>query len=284
MTESTVWIDPDGVTWPLEVDWDVSGRFMPRVEYVADGVPGMPGEFFRDVRHGVREFMLSVDMTGATESVLRATLRSFVASMDPTRGAGRIRVTSPIADQREILCRYSAGLEMEERLGDSGPTWQRVGIKFIAHDPYWSGVSPVSSPAWTVSDAPNFFPILPINLTASELVVDEIVTNDGDVDAWPVWTITGPGSLVKLVNNTTGQTTYFPAISIGVGETVTIDTRPGVKSVLLNNGTNLYPLLDPTSALWPLQRGTNSVRLEMSGIDSTASSLQVTYYQRYLSP
>jgi hypothetical protein len=99
-----------------------------------------------------------------------------------------------------------------------------------------------------------------------------------------VWTVAGPGSLVKLVNNGNGQALYFPAIALGSGETITIDTRPGVKAVLLNNGTNMYPLLDPTSALWPLLRGANSIRLEMSGVDSLASSLQVTYYQRYLSP
>jgi phage-related protein len=284
LTESTAWIDPDGVTWPLEVDWDVSGRFMPRVEFVSDGVPGQPGEFFREARHGVREFMLSVDITGTTEANLRSTLRSFVASMDPTRGAGRIRVTSPVGDQREIVCRYSAGLEMEERLGGSGPNWQQAAIKFVAHDPYWYDVSPTSKTFTVTALVPSFFPIFPLRLTASELAVDDTVDNTGDVAAWPVWTVNGPGSGIKLSNLTTGRLIYLPSTTLVAGQTLVIDTRPGYKSTVIDSTTNSYSALSADSSLWALERGVNIVRLEMSGADNDYSGLTLSYHRRFLSP
>lgn len=285
MTETTEWFDADGASLALDVDWDVSGRFMPKIEAESDGIPGRAGAVLRQTRHGVREFVMGVWVQGVGDTGLRTALRSMVDRMDPTRGAGRIRVTSPLGDQREITCYYAAGLEMAERLGDaSGPDFQRIPLAFTAYDPYWYDVSPVSSPVWTVTDAPSFFPFFPLRLTASELVVDEIITNGGSVEAWPVWTIRGPGAGAKLTNTTTGQYLYFPALTLGAGQYITVDTRPGVKSVLLDDGTNLYPQLDTGSSLWPLQRGDNAIRLEMSGVSVTDSSLQVSYWRRYLSP
>lgn len=283
--EVTQWIDPDGVTTTLEVDWDAAGRFMPRVEFEADGVPGQPGEYFRNVRHGVREFMLAVDITGTDDADLRANMREIVARMDPTRGAGRIRVTSPVGDQREIMCRYASGLGMTEKLGDdSGETWQRAAVSFLAHDPYWYDVSPNSQTFDVTPLVPSFFPIFPLKLTASELAVDAVVDNTGDVDTWPVWTIQGPGSVIKLSNLTTGKYLSFPAGALSTGQSLVIDTRPRRKTVLLGDGTNAYSSMDTTSSLWPLVRGINTVRLEMSGVDNTVSNLSLTYWRRYLSP
>jgi hypothetical protein len=285
VTETTVWIDPDGVSTTLEVNWDVSGRFMPPIRFVSEGVPGQPGEFFRDVSHGPRDFLMAVDLTAATEPALRTLMRSFVASMDPTRGSGKVRVTSPVGDQREIACWYSAGLEMEEKLGDnSGPTWQQVPLKMRAIDPYWYDVSAQSQSFATAVNTASFFPFFPLKLTSSEIAVDDEVTNDGDVASWPQWTITGPGSVIKLSNLTTGKYTYFPTGSLLSGQSIYIDTRPGVKSVTYDDGSNAYPAMSTGSSLWPLERGVNAIRLEMSGADNVLSELNLTYYRRYLSP
>lgn len=283
--EITEWIDPDGVATTLEVDWDVAGRFMPAVEFEADGVPGQPGAYFRDVQHGVREFMLAIDITGADDIGLRTNMRNLVARMDPTRGAGKIRVTSPLGDQREIVCRYVSGLGMTEKLGDaSGETYQRAAVSFLAHDPYWYDVSPTSQTFAVDPLVPSFFPIFPLKLTASELAVEAAVDNTGDVETWPVWTVTGPGSVIVLRNLTTSKTISFSTGALTASETLVIDTRPGYKTVKLGDGTNMYPSLDTTSALWPLVRGTNTIRLEMSGVDNDVSSLNLSYWRRYLSP
>jgi phage-related protein len=293
MSETVEWIDADGVTLTLsgpgvttyQVDWGVSGRYMPKIEVQVDSIPGRAGGVLRGARHGVHEFVLPLSLAASTESSLRTLLRSLVDCMDPTRGQGRIRVTSPLGDQREITCAYAAGLEMEEKLGDSsGPGFQACPLAMVAYDPYWYDVSPVSSPVWTVTDAPTFFPILPIRLTASELVVDEVISNSGSVEAWPVWTIRGPGADILLTNQTTGQYLQFKSsFSLGDGQFVTIDTRPGVKAVTLDDGTNLYDQLEAASSLWPLRRGDNAVRLEMSAV-TAVSSLQVSYWRRYLAP
>lgn len=284
MSEVLQWIDPYGVSTTLDVEWEVSGRFMPKIETQVDGVPGEPGGLLRETRHGVREFVLTVWQSAGSDTALRTALRAFVKAMDPVRGNGKIRVTSPLGDQREITCRYATGLGMDEKLGDSsGPDYQKIPLGFVAYDPYWYDVSPTSK-SFALTSVPSFFPIFPLRLTASQLVVDDTVTNAGDVVAWPVWTITGPGSAVTLRNSTAGLLISIPSITLTAGQVLTIDTRPGAKSVTLNDGTSLFSSIDHTvSQLWSLREGVNAIRLEMTGI-TAASALSVSYYQRYLSP
>ena len=282
--EVTEWVDTDGNVTPLGIEWDARGRFMPKLKFDSEGVPGQPGERFREVRHDVREMLLPMRVTAASPEALHTELRAMVDRMDPTRGPGKIRVTSVLGDQREVECFYSAGLEMDEKIDDSsGPTWQTMAMSFTAFDPYWYDVSP-NARTFSVTETPKFFPIFPLRLTSSEIVVDETVTVDGSVDTWPVWTISGPGSGIRLSNLTTGKFLYFTTLTLTAGQTITIDTRPGAKTVLLDDGTNLFGQLFVYSSLWPLVRGVNQISLEMAGAAPGASELTLSYKQRYLTP
>lgn len=291
MSETFTWIDADGgflviggpSTNTYQVDWKATGRFMPKPRIQSHGVPGQPGAVLDGVDHDVRDFVLPLSIAATSEANLRVLLRDLMTRMNPKRGQGKIRVTSPIGDQREITCLYAAGLEGDETEGVSGPQFQAFPLAFTAFDPYWYDVSP-SSKTFTLTALPNFFPIFPVRLTASQLVVDDNVTNGGDEETWPVWTITGPGVSVTLRNSSSDQLISIPSITLTAGQVLTIDTRPGVKSVLLNDGTDMFSSVDHTvSTLWPLRIGVNAIRLEMSGI-SAASALSVSYYQRYLTP
>lgn len=284
MTEVVQWIGPDGVSTTLE-HMEFTNRFMPPVKFDADGVPGQPGEVFREVEHGTREFGVVFDVVASGESNTRAAIRAMVKKLDPKKGPGRFRVTSPVGDQREITCRYSGGAGLVEKVGDdSGPDWQQFPTTFLAHDPYWYDTSPIEQTFTITADAPNFFPILPIHLAASELAVVSSTDNSGDVEAWPVWTITGPGSGIKLSNLTTGRFTWLPSLVLAAGQVLVIDSNPGAKSVFVDGSVNAYPALSNDSSLWPFDIGMNGVSLEMSGADNAVSELSMRYYRRYLSP
>lgn len=285
MTETVKWIAPDGLVYTLNVPWDVQDRYMPPIQFQSDPVPGQPGEYFREVEFGVHEFVLPFDVIGTSEADLRSQIRVAMSALNPKRGVGKLRVTSPIGDEREINCRVSAGLGLSEALGEhSGPTWQRFPASFIAHDPFWYDVSPTTK-NFTITSTPNFFPLFPVRLVASQIVAYETVTNTGDEEAWPIWTITGPGSVVKLSNLTTGKVIYFPNLSLTSGQRMYIDTRPGYKTVTYDDGSSAYTSMStsPLSELWSLDLGANVIQLEMSG-STVASSLSMQYTRRYLSP
>lgn len=125
-----------------------------------------------------------------------------------------------------------------------------------------------------------FFPIFPLTLVNSSLFASLTVANDGDVVAWPIWTIEGPGSSISIRNQSTGAILSLTGVSLLAGESIQIDTRPNRRSIT-KAGVNLFPYLSSTSTLWSLQRGDNGIQVEMGGT-TDASRTTLRFTERYL--
>lgn len=283
MSEAIEWIDPTGEALLLDVDWSVTGRFSPPSILEVQKTPGQSGARVLDVQHDVAKWSLAHWLDGVDEADLRVRLRDLSRRMDPRRGVGRVRVTSPVGDRREMYCRVTDGLGVDETLGsDAGITSQRLKQTFTGHDPYWYAVDDTVlswSGGLTVA---TFFPFFPIHLTASESLVDELVTNDGDVETWPVWRFTGPLTGITAQNLTTGQS-WSVAATVANPQTITVDTRPGAKTVTRDDGLNLFPGLSTASRLWALAPGPNQVRISIGGFEAQTAA-QLTLRPRYLAP
>lgn len=284
MAETILWVDPEDGLTELDCEWDATGRFAPLPVFEADGVPGQPGMRLRAVRHDVHEFGMKFWFYDTTEEALRSTLRSVVYKMDPTRGVGRLRVVAPAGDSREIFCHVSSGLGISEVLGeDAGIYSQRITATFIAHDPYWYAVGDTAIVYTGDVETATFFPFFPLRLSAGSVFVDDNdINNPGDLEAWPVWTVAGPASNIVISNLTTEQSITLNT-TLSSGQSVTIDTRPGAKTVLDDSGTSLFSLLTATSSLWSLAQGNNHIQVALDSTSST-SSLRLAFRPRYLTP
>lgn len=285
MSETITWIDADGTSYQLSGQSDrgvlqgLQGRFMPPFRRTEDVVPLQPGARLRDVQADAREVDVPISFKSASATALRTQVRAFLLRFSPARGDGKLRVTGPGGDQRELICRYAGGMELDEGQGVYGAAFQRAVLTFRAVDPYWYATSATVA-TYTTGEVATFFPFFPLRISASEIFADATVDNGGDVETWPEWIVTGPGSSIVLRNLTTGK-----LLSIGTtladGETATVDTAPGAKKVEKNDGTNLFSTLSSDSSLWPLERGSNSIRIEMTGATAD-SSVQLTFTPRYL--
>lgn len=283
--ESVAWIDPEGeVTTFSRVELNLAGRFFPSLLIDDELVPGQVGSRLREIRHGPLEFSAAVWVSAATETALRTAVRQAVYALDPTRGTGTWRNTGPGGDQRDLRCVVTDGLGLAENESSSGRWAQRLALAFKAHDPYWEASSDTVED-FALGTAPSFLgnPFFPLRLTSSELLTETTVVNGGDVATWPVWTVTGPGSSIAIRNLTTGSEMVFTGLSLLAGEYLVIDARPGHKTVLRSDGQSLWPYLTLASALWPLGRGGNSIRIEMAG-STAASGVRLTYRTKYLTP
>jgi hypothetical protein len=288
VADAVVWIDPDEVETVLSTQDDLrvlqgmTGRFMPPVEMISETVPGEDGERLRSVRFGPRDVFIPLLIVGDSESDLRSMLREALPTFNPKRGDGRLRITAPDGSRRELIrCRYRTGLELEETNGAT--YFRRAGLLFRAFDPLYYDTEGVSF-AYSLDAEPQpFFPFFPLAVSASSLIAGVVVPNEGDEQAWPVWTISGPGTDLELTNVTTGKSLQLTHVLSDTSESVTIDTRPGIKSVQDQDGVNLYGDLDPASELWVLEPGDNEVEVVMSGT-SPDSLVELSFQQRYLSP
>lgn len=288
-SETFTWVDPQGSQTVLRVAWysnvgQMQGRFMPDIQLQEDAVPLQDGARFRLALHNERNFQLPLIIKDTSLAGLRTQLRALTYAMDPTRGDGTLVINSVLGDTRQVVCRYVTGLQMQER-SDYGRFSAQGLVQFRAYDPFWQD-STDTSQSWSLTSVPSFFPFFPLRLTSSELVVQDSINNTGDVQTWPVWTITGPGGGsdgIILTNTTTDDEFTFMTTQLLTGQSITVDTRPGVKTVTLQDGTNLFGDLDPTSVLWPIVKGNNGITLEMANAVPGTSALSVNYRRKYLS-
>lgn len=284
MPRDVIIIDAAGVAHPLNLEWQASGRYMPPVTITDQKVPEIAGSRLRSVRHEARELTFAIYVEGDLPTQ-EAALRQLVHWFDPRRGDIRLRNTAADGTDRDLTCRYESGLDLDETLGDmSSPTLQRALVTVRADDPYWYDTGQESAAFSPVTSSPVWFDggmILPIKLGSSAVFGGTILTIDSDVDIWPRWTITGPGTALVITNLTTGREFAWGGTLTG-GQQLLIDTTPGVKTVLRENGSNQFGAMTEWD-LWPFVAGDNHINVSLTGT-SGASLIAAAWRNAHLAP
>jgi len=287
------WEDASGVLHQLsdlpefQVMYGRAGMHMPPISYVEDIYPFEAGGRLRAVKTDIRSFEIPVAIMGTTGTELAQRLETLVGWMDPELGDGKIRVEQRDGSLREIVCRYQDGLQMEHSVDNSGLLWQTVVISFRAWQPHWQDVTDTVVTATIGTGSGQAFlgnPFLGLNLGYSQLFASLDINNTGrdPAETWPKFTVTGPGKEIAIRNITTGKVIQITH-TLGPGDTIEIDTAPGVKTIHKPDGNyNIWYLATGATELWKLIRGTNRVQFEMADATSV-SSIAIRYRARYRS-
>lgn len=280
MKESFQWVDPDGNTFDIAVLRNAQNRFAPDSSFIVDESPLVAGSIVRNIRHNSRRLVLPIIVQASDSEDLRTQLRALNYAFDPTRGKGFIRNITPLGT-RIIRCYLEDGMGLDESMNSTtARNWQKASLQFFCDEPYWLDASPISFTVTQDNEPVTFFPFFPLSISSSTVFATTTVNNTGDVQTWPRWSISGPGSDI-IIRNTTTKKMLALTSTLTVGETLSIDTRPGVRTVLKNDGTNLFVSLAPGSDLFPLARGLNRLQIEMSS-SVEESSVSCTYERRWL--
>jgi hypothetical protein len=286
MADKISWISADGSEYPISDNHLImagsDGRFMPPIDFVEENVPFQHGSLLRGVLVRPREIDIPIYVDGNSEVDLRNQLRHLLRVLNPLKGDGKLRITSPDGSMREIICRYKGGMEISEKQNSKIGNLQAVVLVLRAFDPFWYDTSTIVQTFKLNESTGLFFPILPLRLASSTVFADISIDNTGDVETWPEWIITGPGENIVLRNLSTGEVMSID-VSLETGETLTIDTRPYHKTVTHNDGSNLFYTLSDDSSLWSLREGKNSIQIEMANA-TTDSNIQLAYRNRYWGP
>lgn len=157
--------------------------------------------------------------------------RAFWKTLDPDR-EGTWRTHLPDGGSRSLRCRF---LKSDDVL-DNDPVlrgWQSTGITLLADNPYWRG-EPVRR-SWGQPELRNYY-VTAEDRTTYGYADDVIhylspggslgtasITNDGDVPAYPVWTVVGPTTSVSF--GVDGAVVSVP-FAIPAGKAVRLDTDP----------------------------------------------------------
>ncbi len=220
--------------------------------------------------------------------------RAFWRSLDPDF-EGTWTAKLPNGDRRTLGLRLiSADDELTHDTIQRG--WAKYGINLLADKPYWLGEKVTKS--WAQGDMRNYY-ITEADRVAYGYPADAIhylspggalgeatFTNDGDVAAYPVWTVVGHTTAVSFG---VGGNDIIVPFEIPAGYAVQLDTDPVNGQVLWYGAWDeatksiLSPLdrtseLDPTSAFVAIPRGQDRpLTIQMTGTGSVIAEVQNRY-------
>lgn len=291
-------VDPDGVAHAMTLANRVvvgrtRNRYVPPVRREALVVPGLPGTVRGEVSDGPMQWAQEVTFYGGSAAALRDAIREWAGITDPNRGPGVMRVDTPMGDTRLLTVEYDGGLELDEVASIGRRGAQQTVLTWWCDDPYWYADEPEVFTFTPAAGGTSFFPIPNpvtgsfITLSSSEVYASEVVTNPGQVIAYPIWTITGPGSDPRLVNELTGEVIDLSAnggVDLLAGQSITIDTRPLHEAVTFNPSTNIIGRMTDDSALWGLGTGDTTVTVVMAGAVVGVSAVELSFTPRFRTP
>lgn len=108
-----------------------------------------------------------------------------------------------------------------------------------------------------------------------------MIVNNGDVEAWPVWTIRGPMTKLTAINDTVGGR-FSLTHTLLTEQIITITTnRPSVRGPGDANLTGKIDWFNPLGCeLWPLLDGENKIRFQVDGA-GPGTRVQLDFTPRY---
>lgn len=190
---------------------------------------------------------------------------------------------------RQIDCHFAGDLALPT--SDRTGYIHKVGISLTANDPTWYDPTSVAVSFGLAagSNAMNVPLAIPWNIGTSTIDQTITVPYTGTWRTHPVITITGPITNPVVQNETTGEVLDFTGTAVGLGDTYTIDTRYGAKTVTNAAGDNkLAELLDTSdlstfhiAARTEVPGGLNDLRVTGSGATASTQAY-IAYVTRYV--
>lgn len=292
------WFDPHGVAWPLtQIYSDDYGWFAMRgLVGVNSAAPilitsderARGGTRVRHIQPGSRTIVLPLFAEGNSHGDFLDTSRSLMQAFTSTRryGPGQIVVTRPDGTERVIDAYYQEGWSDTP---EGSILWETVSLILYCPSPFWRAKIPIVDRS-EYQDGTNLNPYLspfPQIATARSLTQRRTITNPGDVEAWPTWTIRGPMESVQAINHTLGMSWTMSALefrgsALTLGETVTVTTDPAsVVGPLIDGYAGWTGALDwPGAKLWPLEQQENDIEYIATGA-AAGSAITLEYFPRY---
>ncbi|MFD7605149.1 phage tail domain-containing protein [Streptomyces mirabilis] len=278
--------------WPsIIMQPGATGLDMPPFALFSDDSPNLDGSIYRSARTAAREIMIPVYLYGIDRQTINGLKRKLFQSLNPKRGYCVLKFTEGNNETRLLRCYYKGGMEGAESTDTAGFTWTKFGLTFTAMDPFFYPDRPETT-RWDFGSGAAFLnpaqSLFPLRVSAGVLggTGPLNIYNPGDVEAWPVWQLHGPirsfslaspyGDLVKASPLADGSD-IVPS-----GRVLTIDTRPGHKTVLDDQSTNYWSLLDTNPQFWSVDPGNTSTSVSVvTGVGKAAVVL--SFYPRYAS-
>lgn len=221
---------------------------------IAEGA-GDGGKYL-STRRLTRQIDLPIYVIGTDRADVETKLRRLGRLLSDRSGATHIKATYPDDTEWYINGYLVSGGDVTygESAGKDYALWT---IQLSCPQPYWTKTIPVTQ-----------------TLTGAA-ITDVSLTNDGDIEAWLTLTIDGAVSTIQF-SNSYGNLDY--TAPIGASEVIIIDCENAtvIEDVTF---TNKYSNLNSLPKMIRIPRGTSTLTITGTGIDS-AATVTISFYER----
>ena len=245
--------------------------------------PGTHGSVVTAIRGLERQITLPLLIQGTSPENFQEVRRQLSTRAVPSTDSGTLEFTSVDGIVRTIDVHYAGGLEGKDQVDNSNLLWQNITIRFISVNPFWYGAEISTTYNLTSGAGSDFLgdPFFPMRISSSTVIDSPTIDMLGDIESFPVFTITGPGADLILLNNSTGKAlklTNNGGYTLDNGEVIQIDCRPklGKTVKVIDTQANLFSYLTKDSEFWGLEPGDNDVSLQINNA-TEVTQIELTY-------
>lgn len=265
-----------------------SGFGMAPVKRFIEQGAAQHGTSDRGFRLQPRPIQLAIWFFAQDEETYFARREELLGIFAPGDAPLQLRLTAG-SRVRQIDCHFAGDLALPatDRAGYS----HKVGITLTAPDPTWYDPNAVAVNFGLAAGANAMNVPLAIPWTVGSSVIDQATTvaYAGTWRSSPVITVHGPITSPVITNRTTGETLDFTGATIAAGDTYTIDTRYGAKTVTDASGANRIAALTDESDLSTFHLAAHPEApgglndLHVTGSAATqATQVYLAYHTRYV--
>ena len=300
MTEHTprlqaTWNGTDGSIWDLfggPVRTSIAGirgLSMPEVEYAVQQHALLHGQQTTSFKVKPRTAFLPLRFSDRDEYSVTRTQRDFWRSIRPGK-TGTLVVSDGMGGVRSLTLKFGDDGMIAYKI-DPNIITEAFGLTMIADDPWWKG--PARTTQWlALGNGPHNFQGLvagdpPLYIESSYTTGNtEVIRNDGDEDAWPIWRITSSleGEPVTAYRLNIGGSIVSGDTHIPHGHTLTVDTDPRVQTATLSgpvaNGDRTDEILDANFRRVPAGEATTAT-VVLTGSGSVELDTTELFYRAF---
>lgn len=264
---SGVWLTGDGI----------EGMDEPEFDDFTDEADGLDGQEYDGWRAKPRAAHFVVAIESTETAGWYQTQSAFWRSLNPGR-YGTWRVTAPDGSYRDLRCRRRSSASQPYATDPSVQEFSVRGVALVADDPWWRG--PLIEKPFPPAEEYDFFPTsgdAVVQISAASSLDRAWVSNPGDQEAWPVWTVNGPASSFTVG---VGNQLISADLTVPAGRFIRIDTDPTVQVIAWDDGT-LVPFEQLLAVQFaPIPPGE---RVRLSAIvDGGGGAIDVAVSPRYM--
>lgn len=261
------------------------GAGLPSIRVSEESKSQQDGSIATGYKFGSRTFGWSGRISGATNEAYVAVRRALMLALNmqnkPVEG---MPMVFTLINDDELTLRNVRIIADNFDYAQSEPSivWNRYQVTFRAAFPFFEGTesdvtqSKTEIDAGVVVPAPVPAPLAGLLdvLTATD---PQILTNAGNANAYPVYTITGPGTGFTISNLTTNKEMYINETLLA-GDTISIDTWT---QDVTKNGSSIVDKI--SGSFLVIQPGANGLAFGVgSGDSALTTTLQTVFKDTYI--